>query len=96
MPIWHSSWIAVVSTSCLYGLEIDILPGAIERQQGGVNLDINIEDSAWAGMTHEEKNQVLFQKQKEMLDLLLERGAISQEQHDKSLHDLTEKMNPSK
>ena len=80
----------------MYGLEIDILPGAIERQQGGVNLDINIEDSAWAGMTHEEKNQVLFQKQKEMLDLLLERGAISQEQHDKSLHDLTEKMNPSK
>ena len=59
-------------------------------------MDINIEDSAWAGLTHEEKNTVLFYKQKDMLDLLLERGAISQEQHDKSLHDLTEKMNPSK
>lgn len=55
-------------------------------------MNIDIEDKAWAEMTHEEKNQVLFQKQKEMLDLLLERGAISQEQHDKSLHDLTEKM----
>ena len=59
-------------------------------------MDINLEDPAWAKLTHEEKNQVLFQKQKEMLDLLLERGVISQEQHDKSLHDLTEKMNPSK
>ena len=58
-------------------------------------MDIDIEDKAWAGLTHEEKNQVLFQKQKEMLDLLLEHGAISKEQHDKSLHDLTEKMNPS-
>ena len=55
-------------------------------------MDINIEDKAWAGMTHEEKNKVLFHKQKEMLDLLLERGAISQAQHDKSLYDLSEKM----
>ncbi len=55
-------------------------------------MDIDIEDKAWAGLTHEEKNIVLFHKQKDMLDLLLERGAISQEQHDKSLHDLTEKM----
>jgi len=31
-------------------------------------------------------------KQKELLDQFLERGAISQAQHDKSLHDLTEKM----
>ena len=28
----------------------------------------------------------------EMLDMFLERGAISQAQHDKSLHDLTVKM----
>jgi len=27
-----------------------------------------------------------------MLDMFLEHGAITQEQHDKSLHDLTEKM----
>ena len=54
-------------------------------------MDIDIEDKAWAGLTPEEKNIVLFHKQKDMLDLLLERGAISQEQHDKSLHDLLRK-----
>ena len=43
-------------------------------------------------MSFEEKNRVLYQRQKETLDLFLERGAISQAQHDKSLHDLTVKM----
>ena len=43
-------------------------------------------------MSYEEKNRVLYQSQKETLDLFLERGAISQAQHDKSLHDLTVKM----
>ena len=58
-------------------------------------MDTNTENNAWDKMTHEEKNKVLFHKQKDMLDLLLEHGAISKEQHDKSLYDLTEKMNPS-
>ena len=31
-------------------------------------------------------------KDKKMLDEFLEKGAISKAQHDKSLHDLTEKM----
>ncbi len=43
-------------------------------------------------MTYEEKNRVLYQNQKKTLDMFLERGAISQAQHDKSLHDLTVKM----
>ena len=30
-----------------------------------------------------------------MLDMFLEHGAITQAQHDKSLHDLTEKMGES-
>ena len=34
----------------------------------------------------------LFLRQKELLATLLEHGAISQAQHDKSLGDLTEKM----
>ena len=46
-------------------------------------------------MSYEEKTRVLFQSQKETLDLFLERGAISQAQHDKSLHDLTVKMGMS-
>ena len=46
----------------------------------------------WATMTHEEKNCILYQKQKELLATFLEKGAISKEQYEKSFHDLTEKM----
>ena len=42
---------------------------------------------------HEQKNHELYLKQKALLDQFLSTGAISQAQHDKSLHDLTEKMN---
>ena len=50
-----------------------------------------IGDADWSSLSYEEKNEVLFQSQKRTLDQFLERGAISHEQHDKSLHDLTEK-----
>ena len=43
-------------------------------------------------LSREEKKKELFRSQKHTLDLFLERGAISQAQHDKSLHDLMEKM----
>ena len=49
-------------------------------------------DADWSSLSYEEKNKVLFLSQKRTLDQFLERGAISQEQHDKSLHDLTEKF----
>ena len=52
----------------------------------------NSHASLWKGMTHEQKNHQLYLKQKSMLDMFLAHGAISQAQHDKSLHDLTEKM----
>ena len=55
-------------------------------------MDVNIENSAWDHLTYAEKNKQLFLKQEQTLDMFLERGAISQAQHDKSLHDLTEKM----
>ncbi len=42
--------------------------------------------------THEEQLKTLYLDQKHMLDLFLERGAISQAQYDKSLGDLTKKM----
>lgn len=51
-----------------------------------------IGDADWSSLSYEEKNKVLFLSQKRTLDQFLERGAISREQHDKSLHDLTEKM----
>ena len=43
-------------------------------------------------MTPEEKKVELFWKQKQTLDLFLERGAISKKQYDKSYGDLVEKM----
>ena len=54
-------------------------------------MDVSIEDEKWSAMTHEQKNRELFLRQKALLDQFLEKGAISQEQHDRSLHDLTEK-----
>lgn len=58
-------------------------------------MDINIEDAEWDSLSHEEKNHQLFLRQKALLDQFLEKGAISQAQHDKSLHDLIEKMHES-
>ena len=48
-------------------------------------------------LTNEEKRHSLYLRQKELLATLLEHGAISQAQHDKSLRDLTVKvgMQPS-
>ena len=51
-----------------------------------------INDAAWETMTPEQKRRELYDRQVELLDTFLEHRAISQEQHDKSLHDLIEKM----
>ena len=47
---------------------------------------------AWEGLNAAQKKHALYLKQKRTLDLFLERGAISRLQHDKSLHDLSERM----
>ena len=49
-------------------------------------------NAAWETLTPEEKRRVLYERQVATLDTFLEHGAITQAQHDKSLHDLTEKM----
>ena len=49
-------------------------------------------DVIWENLTPEEKKIELYRKQKELLDMFLERNAISKAQYDKSLGDLTEKM----
>ena len=48
--------------------------------------------SVWDNMSYEQKNHELYLRQKELLDTFLEHGAISKEQHDKSLQDLADKM----
>ena len=50
------------------------------------------EQVVWAKLSPEEKKRQLFLNQKKTLDLFLERRAISQAQHEKSLGDLREKM----
>ena len=49
-------------------------------------------NTAWQKLSYEEKNHQLYLSQKALLAMFLEHGAISQAQHDKSLHDLQEKM----
>ena len=49
-------------------------------------------DTVWDSLSYAEKNRVLFERQKKMLEEFLEKGAISKAQYEKSLHDLTEKL----
>ena len=55
-------------------------------------MTTEIHDPAWDSLSYAEKNRVLYERQKHMLEEFLERNAISKQQYDKSLHDLTEKM----
>lgn len=49
-------------------------------------------DPVWGSLSYNDKNRVLYERQKKMLEEFLKRGAISKAQYEKSLHDLTEKM----
>lgn len=51
-----------------------------------------MEQADWNRLTYAEKNRQLFFQQKKLLDTFLEHHAISKEQYDKSLGDLTIKM----
>lgn len=51
-----------------------------------------MEQSEWEKLSPEQKRKQLYLNQKNLLDTFLEHHAISQEQYDKSLGDLTEKM----
>ena len=50
------------------------------------------EETAWDSLSYAGKNHILFERQKHLLAEFLEKNAISKEQYEKSLHDLTEKM----
>lgn len=53
---------------------------------------IDAEEHPMLGLSHSEKKHQLFLIQKQTLDSFLERGAISKQQYDRSLHDLRVKM----
>ena len=57
--------------------------------------DIQKEEKIWEELSYEEKNEQLFQNEKQLLEMFRSRGAISQRQYDKSLHDLIEKTGHS-
>ncbi|MBR0143609.1 MAG: hypothetical protein IJM21_05480 [Clostridia bacterium] len=50
------------------------------------------ETSSWEKLSYEEKNRVLYERQKALLETFLRNGALTRKQYEKSLHDLTEKM----
>ena len=49
-------------------------------------------NAAWETLTPKEKRGALYDRQVATLKTFHEHGAITQAQHDKSLHDLTLKM----
>lgn len=55
-------------------------------------MDIKTENQDNTPLTFAEKNRFLYLKQKAMLDTFLAKGAITQAEHDKSLHDLAVKV----
>ena len=55
-------------------------------------MDYTIRDHIAEGLSPEERRRALFERQRDMLDLFLKKGAITRAQHDKSLGDLREKM----
>ena len=56
-----------------------------------MKLDFAIVDE-WQGLSDQEKQQRLFDKQKGVLDTFLVRHLITQEQYDLSLHTLMDNM----
>ncbi|MDD7637761.1 MAG: hypothetical protein PUJ55_12600 [Clostridiales bacterium] len=60
------------------------------RKDGGTIDTTN--QAVWETLTPEEKRRALYDRQVATLKTFLEHGVITQAQHGKSLHDLTEKM----
>ena len=57
--------------------------------------DMTSHTSNWDNLNHEQKKHQLYLQQKALLDRFLEKGAITQEQHDQSLGDLEVLMKES-
>ena len=53
-------------------------------------------DNDYKMLTAEEKKKKLYDDQVELLNIFLEKHAITQAQYDKSFHDLTVKMDMKK
>ena len=61
---------------------LNLLPGILKK----------VEDHRFDKFTPEEKQQYLFDERKGALDMFLENGAISQEEYDKRVQELEDRM----
>ena len=58
-----------------------------------IDLDLKLTPTTdWRTMPPDERKRALFQKQKDLLDAFLSRGAIDRRQYEKSLTCMAEKM----
>lgn len=57
-----------------------------------MELNLTAMSNEWQGLSKQEQQQHLFDKQKNVLDAFLARRVISQEQYDISLHTLMDHM----
>ena len=55
-------------------------------------VENNQPDPEWGNLSPAEKNKMLYEKQKNLLNTFLQHGAISAAQYQKSLTGLREKM----
>lgn len=79
--------------------EAGLLPEGLKRgvlSQDGINDLLDHFRDLKTHPTHAEQLVQLYFDQKQTLDLFLERGAISQEQYDKSLGELTARLGMDK
>ena len=58
-----------------------------------IDLDLKLAPTTdWRTMSPDERKRALFNKQKDLLDAFLSRGAIDRRQYEKSLTCMAEKM----
>ena len=58
-----------------------------------IDFDLKLTPTTdWQGMSHDEQQRALFNKQKDLLDEFLSHGAIDRRQYEKSLTCMAEKM----
>jgi len=50
-------------------------------------------EAEWETLSHDEKNALMIRKQKELLNSLVERHAISREDYDKAMKALNKALN---
>ena len=67
------------------------VPSKKKSEMNSIDLK-SISSTDWRSMSPDERKRALFDKQKDLLDTFLSRGAIDRRQYEKSLTCMAEKM----